>query len=570
MLHTLTRCTRLRWQPRYTSGPLLPRTIRQFTSPLCSQTLSADDFSAKRQKWSSINHVVTSIGHLLKQEKNKEAILFFKSSISQTPFKDRTARVALFELSITAFIDYKCFKDALKIHRKMYAKGMYASSGLSAKILVCSSIVKAPHEQQGELESLFDELSRLLSLPSYSERSLCQLLDVMKNHPLIDAQFVSKLVDEYVDSRGSGYVLKLDTINRLVLFYAHVGSVDAAENLVVSHQDTHSGPRHANAAPYTTLISELTNKACLTSSRLNFLIDKMQQSQIKADLPFLNVLVQVAVRNGNVHQAFSLYETILKHAAPYMIPDSFAFGSLFNALQRIWTTRSPSLLCARLPPNAPTPRQLFRQMLECHVLAIQVADPRTHPVVRISTLNVALRMFMLSMDYPSAFVALQALRALHLNPDVRSYRFVLTVLLAHLKLGLQAAADEQPSPSPFAPWAVNFLGGAAQASRLQPEDMQPELASALLSLAVGNTGFRAPSLALILGDKKTPPSLGKTSWDIEPLERLVAKAILGLTTHRNANEEQAQRALRETLAPYFYEMIPDRLWRGRRLRRPTG
>jgi hypothetical protein len=105
---------------------------------------------------------------------------------------------------------------------------------------------------------------------------------------------------------------------------------------------------------------------------------------------------------------------------------------------------------------------------------------------------------------------------------------------------------------------------------LQPEDVQPELASALLSLAVGNTGFRAPSLALILGDKKTPPSLGKTSWDIEPLERLVAKAILGLTTHRNANEEQAQRALRETLAPYFYEMIPDRLWRGRRLRRPTG
>ena len=497
---------------------------------------------------------------------------FFQSSISQIPPKDRTTRFALYERSMTAFLDCKCFKDALELHREMYAGGMYASSGLRAKMLVCSDIVKAPHEQRGELKSLFDELSHVLSLPSYSERSLCQLLDVMKNHPLIDAQFVSKLVDEYVDSRGSEYLMKLNTITRLVQFYAHVGSIDTAENLVVSHQDTHSGRRPANAAPYTTLISELTNKACLTSRRLNFLIDKMKQSQIKADLPLLNVLVQAAVRNGNLHQAFSLYETILKVATPYMIPDSFVFGSLFNALQRAWTSRIPSLRCARHPPNAPTPRQLFRQMLECHVLAIQVGDPRTHPVVRISTLNVALRVFMLSMDYPGAFVVLQTFRALDMKPDVRSYRFVLTILLAHLKLSLQeaAAADEQRSHSPFATWAVNFLGGTAQASRLQPEDMRPEFASALFWFAVGNTEYRAPSLALILGDEKTPPGLGKTSWDIEPLERLVAKAILGTMTHRSANEEQAQRALRETLAPYFYEMVPDRLWRGRRLRRPTS
>jgi len=87
------------------------------------------------------------------------------------------------------------------------------------------------------LESLFDELSYILSLPSYSQRSLCQLLDVLKRHPLVDTQFVSKLVDKYVDSRGSIDGLEPNTISKLVLSYAHVGDMDAAESLVVLHQD---------------------------------------------------------------------------------------------------------------------------------------------------------------------------------------------------------------------------------------------------------------------------------------------------------------------------------------------
>ena len=570
MFHALTRCTRLRWQSRCTREPLLPRIIRQFASPLCSQTLSPHDFAIKRKEWSRENQIVGWVGHLLKQEKNEEAVKFFQKSISQIPHKNRASHFAIYERGITAFLDYKCFKDALELHREMCSKGIYASSGLRAKMLVCSGIVKDPHEQRGELDSIFDKLSHILSLPSYSDRRLCQLLDVMKNHPSIDAQFVSKLVHRYVDSRGSEYMMTSNTINKLIQFYAHVGGIDVAENLVVSHQDAHNMPRPTNPSPYTTLISELTNRSHLTSERLNLLLDKMKQSQIKANLPLLNVLVRAAVRNGNLPQAFSLYETILKDDAPYMIPDSFVFGSLFNALQRIWTCRNMRRLRKLQPRNAPTPRQLFRQMLECHVLAIQTANPRTHPVVRISTLNVALRVLMLSMDYPGAFVALQTFRALDLKPDVRSYRFVLTVILEHLKRGLKTAAGESYSQPRRATWAVNFLGGAAQTLHMHSETVWPEFANALLEFAVGNTGHRAPSLALILGDEKPPPGLGKTDWDVEPLERLLAKTILATMKRRCANEEQAERALREKLAPYFYEMVPHRLWRGRRLRRATG
>jgi hypothetical protein len=515
--------------------------------------------------------MVFLIRQLLKQEKNEEAVKIFKKTLSRIPLDDRTVRFYAYERVIPAFLYHRHFKDAFELHRRMFAKRMYASSGLRAKMLVCSSILKPPHEQREELSPLSDELSHIISLPSYSESSLCELLDVMKSHRLLDSQFVSKLVDRYVDSRGSKLNLKSNTINRLIRFYAHVGSIDRAENLVVSDKATNNQPRPANAVPYTTLINELTNRGFLSSTRLKFLLDKMSQSHIKADLPLLNVLVQAAVRKENFQQAFDLYETIMKDTALHMIPDSFVFGSLFNALQRIWS-RSPSLHHARHPANAPTPRQLFRQMLECHVLAIQAADPRTHPVVRVSTLNVALRVFMLSGDYPAAFVTLQTFSALDLKPDARSYRFVLTIVLAHLKLGLLQAADQSPlqPPSHRATWAVNFLGGPARAARIQPEDMRPEFARALLEFAVGDTEYRVPTLATILGDGKAPPHGEAKGWDVEPLERLVARTILASMPRRSAREQQAERALLEKLAPYFYEMVPDRLWRGRRLRRATG
>jgi hypothetical protein len=519
-----------------------------------------------------MNQMIFSIRQLLKQVKNEEAVKFFESSISQIPPDDHIARFRAYERGISAFLDHKRFEDALRLHKKMFAEDrVRPSCGLWAKMLVCSSIVKSPHKQRGELSSLFDRLSRVVSFRSYSDFQLCQLLEVMKSHPLLDSQFVSNLVDKFVDSRGSRLDLKPNTINELIRFYAHVGSMDTAENLVASHQDSSSRPQPAHASPYTTLISELMTRGFLSSSRLKTLLDKMRQSQIKVDLPLLNVLVQAAVRKDNFHQAFDLYETILKDTAPHMIPDSFVFGSLFNALQRTWTSRSRSLRCERQPPNAPTPRQLFRQMLECHVLAIEAADPRTHPVVRISTLNVALRVFMLSGDYAAAFVTLQTFSALNLKPDVRSYRFVLTILLAHLKLGHLQATDQSSSPYPShrAIWATNFLGGPARVARIQPEDMRPEFAAALLEFAVGGTEYRTPTLAMVLGDEEAP--LRKAdSWDVEPLERLVARAILATMQQRSANDEQAERALLEKLAPYFYEMVPDKLWRGRRLRRATG
>jgi len=439
------------------------------------------------------------------------------------------------------------------------------------------------------LESLFDELSYILSLPSYSQRSLCQLLDVLKRHPLVDTQFVSKLVDKYVDSRGSMGELELNTINKLVLFYAHVGDIDAAESLVVLQQDPSPVRRRpANPAPYTTLISSLVERGALATRRLNTLLDKVEHSQIRVDLPFFSVLVQRAVRTENYHQAFALYDTILRQEGPHMIPDSFIFGSLLNALQRIWTCRSPSLRRARCPPNAPTPRRFFRQMLECHLLAIKAANPRTpaRRIIRLSTLNIALRLFMLCMDYPAAFVTLRTFNLLGLKPDLRTYRFVLTILSTRIQ---RAVLDADKLHWSHASWVANLLGGdnhsaekalssmgnitserdtetETQSGEAKRQDIRinAEISRGLLEFGTRNSEYRTPSVEMTMGEEDVPDE--KAEWDIEPLERLVAKAVLASVVPKNASQEQAERALRKKMAPYFHEMVPEKLLIGRRLR----
>lgn len=562
MLHALPKCTRLGWRPGCTHGTprfLPPRLIRQFASHPHEEVLPRYGLFGSRHQFIRIFQMVDTTRKLLRQQKNEEAVEYFKSQISSI---HRTSRSYAYDRGISEFLAYRCFSDAILLHRHMIAEGISVYIGLRAKMIFCSSIVKAPHEQKKEFAFIFYHVSHVLSLPSYSERALCGLLDVMKHHPLVDSHFASKLIDGYVSSRSPEYELNLSTINKLIRFYVQVGRIDTAESLVESyHRPSRGRRRTRNPGAYTTLISKLSNCGSLSTTHLDSLLEKMERSRISVDLPLFNTLVQVAVRKKNFHQAFTIYETILRAG---MVPDSFAFGSLFNGLHHIWASNGLGVRGSSQPPNAPTPRQLFRQMLESHIQADQVADRHTCPVVRVSTLNVALRLFMLRMDYASAFVTLQTFRVLDLKPNARTYRFVFVNLLAHLKPGFEV---ETQSYRRRVGWAFNFLNGNTRLADTPPdEDIRPEVARALLDFAVGSTRFRVPPIAAILGDEVVPPKEG--GWDIEPLERLVAKAILAGMNSKAASDAQVQCALREKLAPFFHELVPDELWRGRWLRRP--
>ncbi|KAI0269352.1 hypothetical protein BC834DRAFT_865985 [Gloeopeniophorella convolvens] len=553
MLRGLSRCTFVKLQPQYAPGTIRPYSqalpVLQRRAPTPRQTLMPSDVV----QWSRLDQITSSLKRSLKEGKNKSPLRNYRKRIESFPAGGRATRFSAYERGIKIFLEHKHFRVAVELHRQMFAEGIFCSSSLRAQILVCESILLSPDEQREESASLFDKLSHVLTLPSYKERDLRDLLQVMQSHPLIDSHFVSRLVDEFVVAKGPDHELTLLTNKRLILFYTQAEIMKLGQDIVPPNGDSKDKTlRSKKPKPYSKLIRELTQRGSLPLTRLDAILKQIAQQQVPADIPLLNAMVQLAVRRQKYHRAFALYKTILTHPAPHMMPDAFVYGSLFYALRS-----TPAWLN---PTNAPSPRRLFRQMLECQVFAIDAPDARTHPVVRVSTLNSALWLFLFSMDYPGAFVVLQTFRSLGLRPDVRTYRTVLFILLAHVKLGLQRRSASQ------AAWVLQFLGGHDRLLRLSPNDIQDKTVCALLDFALEGGKFRSPPPKLLLRDHHH----GEPMWDVEPLERLVAKAMLCAIDPREVDMEQPERTLKEKLAPYFYDMVPDRLWRGRRLRRAAG
>jgi hypothetical protein len=192
------------------------------------------------------------------------------------------------------------------------------------------------------------------------------------------------------------------------------------------------------------------------------------------------------------------------------------------------------------------------------------------------------------MDYPAAFVTLRTFDLLGLKPDLRTYRFVLTILATRIQ---RAVLDADKLHWRHASWVANLLGGdnhsaekalsnmgnnttserdaETQSGEDKKKDIRinAEIARALLEFGNRNSEYRTPTVEMIMGGEEVPPD-EKAKWDIEPLERLVAKALLASAVPKNASEEQVGRALRKKIAPYFHEMVPEKLLIGRRLREP--
>jgi hypothetical protein len=194
------------------------------------------------------------------------------------------------------------------------------------------------------------------------------------------------------------------------------------------------------------------------------------------------------------------------------------------------------------------------------------------------------------MDYPAAFVTLRTFDLLGLKPDLRSYRFVLTILSTRIQ---RAVLDADKLHWSHASWVANFLGGdnhsaekalssmvgntptarerdtetqSGEEAKKKDIRINAVIARGLLEFGTGSSEYRTPTVEMIMGGEEVPDK--KVQWDIEPLERLVAKAALASVVPKSASEEQAERALRKKMAPYFHEMVPEKLLIGRRLREP--
>ena len=168
-----------------------------------------------------------------------------------------------------------------------------------------------------------------------------------------------------------------------------------------------------------------------------------------------NAIIGALARTDHYEQVFAIYRLMLS-GGPEVYPDAHTFGSLFRIVNFFSRPRTLRSRKHKIPPNAPTARELFREMTRLHGLHTKAKPSGASIVMTASILNKALNTFMKRDDYAAACVVLRAFRMCNLAATTDTYRIVVCELLRRLHANLSHSKH-----STYPTWASRFLGGTA-------------------------------------------------------------------------------------------------------------
>ncbi|KAI0044177.1 hypothetical protein FA95DRAFT_1562544 [Auriscalpium vulgare] len=505
-----------------------------------------------------LQSIILNSHRMLRDGRVRDALTYFRlrlDSVAPVAVDNRASRRHAFERITTLLLRHGHLPFAQRIVKNMQEEGLNLSANLRAKLVAAEHFRRAPEVDK---EALVADLQAVVALPGFSEENLRELISFMARPPHLDADPIGRIVELYEAAKG--HDIRVSTANQLINVYSRSKSLEVAQQFLPDASAVEAlaaGLDTGNiAAPYTTMISQLADEDFRNPAQISALLAQMGALSVQPDLPLFNALIAMAVRARDLNKAFALYNTVRNSPSSALLPDAYTFGSIFKAAQMTFHRRTARSRAVKPPPDAPSPRELFRDLLECHIIATGRRPTCRSPVATTSVLNVALRMFMLTKDYRGAYVALVGFKMCALRPDVKTFRVVLVTLLAQVRmdtLGRRVAGEER--------WVDRFLGGGqghhVTAAQIKDDAIEDFLFFATRARPPGEAWddaeqaqLRAPTRAMIEG-LELPPK--KEKWDLEPLERLVGKAILASLEN---SEERADRYVERALQPVIAEMIP--------------
>ncbi|KAI0062280.1 hypothetical protein BV25DRAFT_1991583 [Artomyces pyxidatus] len=568
-MRALRRCLNNFSLPRHSAVRALSTVQPSASSPpnLSNNPHSPSDLDTPAQRhetWMRGNAIFFSTKRLLLRGRTDEAVAYFRLRLaSTTASDDRVLRFRVYQRVIDLLLSQGHYPQAQELVSSMREEGLWASSVLRSKMLVASYLSSADPNHASRSDALIAALRPILSLSSFTEKELRKLVDFMNTLPRLDVKLIARVADLYVEARGEGYSLRSATINRLISVYAVRDSTEAVRFLPATPEDHPplDDEEGTSVSAYTTLLAELSREGNLSPERVQAIVQRMNDQGIQPDLPLLNTLIRISVYQQEFYKAFAIYDLIRTNPSASMVPDAYAFSSLFKALQAMHYRRSAQTRRMKIPSNARTGRVLYREMVEYHMLETCGVIRRRSPVITTSSLNVVLRFFMLTQDYCAAYVVLGGFRAFHIGLDVKSFKVVVVALLARIRTELSV-----PPPKRGSRWIDRLLGWNV-AKDLQAQELPSEMidnflhipSQTLSSSDADPTGmksfYRVPSSYAIL--QQVEPHR-RTKWDIEPLERLVASAALADLEKRGTKPtEDVARAVDLAMGEILPELTPE-------------
>ncbi|KAI8984878.1 hypothetical protein BD414DRAFT_522972 [Trametes punicea] len=370
---------------------------------------------------------------------------------------DNPSRFRLYERSISSFLRYGDVMKAAILYSRMTREGYIPSIALRVQMHMVKLAELSVTEEQ-----LLDIACDAFGNPSFDEQALRDILHTLVEGLGASPELVRRIVNEFVKTRESGFTLSNDTVIYLLKVHQKAGDEDGARYWSAYPSASRQDSADPHSHPYTTLLRDLAASKP-SFSVYKWTLERMQADNVQADLPFYNALLAHEVGRRNYEVVFAIYRLLIEKRSTTVLPQAQTFAPVFRAIHRLSCShRYRRANGIRVPPNMPSPRAVYKDMLTCHLEATRWRPNRSSPVLDTTVLHRALRTFLARHDYAAAYTVVRAFRyfpAAVGQPTIATYRIVYGGILGRIKVEFPQMAVRLASGLDLeSVWASRFLG----------------------------------------------------------------------------------------------------------------
>ena len=419
-----------------------------------------------------------------------------------SPETHNHARPLLFESLIVFLVERKLLSHANSLYERMIGEGWAPSLYLRVKM----EAIAIAHSRKTR-EQVFTALKPIFSKSVFNDTSLRELIATLDQgvKEQYNAETIEKLVKVYIDAQGSDYKPSFDLVCSLVDLLARNSKPKLADKWIEAYKEleekipplTKPKPKTKintrSADLYSTYLSALASPTTLQkhANLSNRLFEKMNKDGIEPTTQLFNTLMQTFLLTGQLDKVFILYGILMawkwkgweKREGEWLVyPDGTTFVLMFRAIKLATAPRGVRSRKHRMHSSdvkIPTARELFSDMLLTHdtLTATAPSTLTTTTPFKRSTIQIALRTFLLDHDYPAAFVALrspfylphagggtvpdkQSRRYDGKGADLDTWRIVCKGILrrAYFELGLKKMKNKEMGSEEGKRWIDHLLG----------------------------------------------------------------------------------------------------------------
>lgn len=444
--------------------------------------------TARRVK---VNRFLFNIDRHLSKGEWKVAWDSLYRRMEMSAMRDSKTRFDVYEHAVTLFSSYERFGEAREIQKSMMDEGFIPSLSLRTRMASVAVMTKGAQEKD-----LLELLQGPLSDPNFTELALRQLIRFLGDTMDFSPSNLDLIVQSWAKLHGR--ISQKSTLSYLIQTHVKRGQLQDAQEWL--RRSVNQGIT-SDATPFADLITGFLRRE--HTKQLTATIANMQEANVAPDLVVFNTIIFGHIKRLHFKDALAAYNLLFSSRCKELTPDKYTFTNMFTMYLK--SLRPEFQLYSVKKAKLPSPRELYNNLIECHLLQTGGRFALSSNVLTTSVLNLALRLFLRTQDHEAAYNVFETFRICQVPANSATVRTVLRPLLAKLHRGGQNIVKD--------PWVRTLLGSEwyekAEASGMLSSFTETDILERLW--VVGSAGPQLDS----------HPKYSSLSWQIDAADRRV-------------------------------------------------